>query len=106
MLIEFKKFVTRGNVLDLAVGVIIGGAFGKIVSSLVNDLIMPIVGLVLGGRTNFTDFFVPLNGQTYASLQAARFAGATATQQRRSIAGRNSRLAQATKPITINLRQP
>ena len=85
MLIEFKKFVTRGNVLDLAVGVIIGGAFGKIVSSLVNDLIMPIVGLVLGGRTNFTDFFIPLNGQAYASLQAARDASAPATQQRRSI---------------------
>jgi large conductance mechanosensitive channel len=76
MLKEFREFVMRGNVLDLAVGVIIGGAFGKIVSSLVTDVIMPLIGLILGGRTNFTDYFVALNGQTYETLQAAKDAGA------------------------------
>jgi large conductance mechanosensitive channel len=75
MLEEFKQFVMRGNVLDLAVGVIIGGAFGKIVSSLVNDVIMPIVSLVLGGRS-FAGQFVALDGGTYATLDAAKEAGA------------------------------
>ncbi len=73
---EFREFVMRGNVLDLAVGVIIGGAFGKIVSSLVGDMIMPLIGLVLGGRTDFTRYFVALNGQAYDTLQAAKDAGA------------------------------
>lgn len=76
MLKEFREFVMRGNVIDLAVGVIIGAAFGKIITSLVNDLIMPLVGLILGGRTNFTDFFIALDGGTYESLQAARDASA------------------------------
>ncbi len=61
MLKEFKEFVMRGNVLDLAVGVIIGGAFGKIVSSLVNDILMPLVGSVLGG-VNFSEQFSMVNG--------------------------------------------
>lgn len=73
---EFREFAMRGNVLDLAVGVIIGGAFGKIVTSLVNDIIMPIIGFLLGGRINFIDFFVVLNGATYANLQEAKDAGA------------------------------
>ena len=75
MLKEFKEFVMRGNVLDLAVAVIIGGAFGKIVSSFVNDVLMPPFGLLLGGA-NFTNLFIALDGQTYASLEAAKAAGA------------------------------
>ncbi len=74
MLEEFKKFVMRGNVIDLAVGVIIGGAFGAIVSSLVNDILMPVIGLVLG-KVSFVDLLVALDGKTYASLKAARDAG-------------------------------
>lgn len=61
MIKEFKEFISRGNVLDLAVGVIIGGAFGKIVSSLVNDLLMPIVGLILG-KTDFSNLSLDING--------------------------------------------
>jgi large conductance mechanosensitive channel len=72
---EFKAFIMRGNVMDLAVAVIIGGAFGKIVSSLVNDIIMPPIGLLLKG-VNFLDLFVALNGQAYATLVEAQAAGA------------------------------
>jgi large conductance mechanosensitive channel len=72
---EFKAFIIRGNVMDLAVGVIIGGAFGKIVSSLVNDIIMPPIGLLLKG-VNFSDLFLSLNGKTYATLADAQAAGA------------------------------
>ena len=72
---EFKAFVMRGNVMDLAVGVIIGSAFGKIVSSLVNDILMPPLGLLLNGL-NFSDLFVSINGQAYASLAEAQAAGA------------------------------
>ncbi len=75
MIKEFRDFVIRGNVLDLAVAVVIGGAFGKIVTSLVNDILMPVIGLVLGG-INFGDRFISLNGQTYLTLQAAKDAGA------------------------------
>lgn len=75
MLKEFREFASRGNVVDLAVGVIIGAAFGKIVASAVNDLIMPPIGMLLGG-IDFTDFFVALNGATYPSLAAAEAAGA------------------------------
>jgi large conductance mechanosensitive channel len=75
MLKEFKEFVMRGNVIDLAVAVIIGGAFGKIVTSLVNDIIMPPIGLLLKG-VNFADLFVSLNGQAYATLAEAQAAGA------------------------------
>ena len=75
MLKEFKEFVTRGNVIDLAVGVIIGGAFGKIVSSLVNDIIMPPIGMLLHG-VNFADLFLAMDGKTYASLADAQTAGA------------------------------
>jgi len=71
----FKSFIMKGNVLDLAVAVIIGGAFGKIVSSMVNDIIMPIVGLAMGG-VDFTKHFVALDGGDYASLEAAKEAGA------------------------------
>ena len=75
MINEFKKFVMRGNVLDLAVGIIIGGAFGKIVSSLVDDIIMPPIGLILG-KVDFSNLFISLDGNTYASLAAAQAAGA------------------------------
>ncbi len=72
---EFKEFIMRGNVVDLAVGIIIGGAFGAIVTSLVNDIIMPPIGLLLG-RINFNDLFVNLSGTAYPSLAAAKAAGA------------------------------
>ena len=75
MLKEFRAFVMRGNVVDLAVGVIIGGAFGKIISSLVSDIIMPPIGLLLNG-VNFTNLFLSLNGQAYATLADAEKAGA------------------------------
>jgi large conductance mechanosensitive channel len=72
---EFREFAARGNVLDLAVGVIIGAAFGRIVTSLVSDMIMPPIGMVIGGL-DFSNMFVALNGGTYASLAAAQAAGA------------------------------
>ena len=75
MLSEFKKFIMRGSVLDLAIGVIIGAAFGKIVTSLVNDILMPVVGLGLG-KLDFSNFFVSLNGQHYDTLADAKKAGA------------------------------
>lgn len=76
MLNEFKAFIARGNVMDLAVGVIIGGAFGKIVSSLVDDIIMPIVGAIFGGF-DFSNYFLPLSSNvTASSLAAAREQGA------------------------------
>ena len=72
---EFKEFAMRGNVVDLAVGLVIGAAFGTIVTSLVNDVIMPPIGLVMG-NVDFSDLFINLSGQEYASLAAAREAGA------------------------------
>jgi large conductance mechanosensitive channel len=75
MVKEFKQFIMRGNVIDLAVGIIIGGAFGKIVSSLVDDIIMPPIGLILG-KVDFANLFLSLDGTAYASLAAAKAAGA------------------------------
>jgi large conductance mechanosensitive channel len=75
MLKEFKAFVMRGNVLDLAVAVIIGVAFGAIVTSLVNDIVMPPIGLLLG-QMDFKDLFVSLKGGSFATLAAAKAAGA------------------------------
>ena len=75
MLKEFREFIMRGNVLDLAIAVIIGAAFGAIVTSAVNDVIMPPIGLLLG-HVDFKDLFVSLNGQSYPSLAAAKAAGA------------------------------
>ncbi len=72
---EFKEFAMRGNVIDLAIGVIIGGAFGKIVSSFVADVIMPLIGLLLG-NISFESLFISLSGEEYASLAAAQEAGA------------------------------
>ena len=71
----FKEFIMRGNVLDLAVGIIIGAAFGKIVSSFVSDILTPVLSLALG-KVDFSNLFVALNGQTYATLEEAKKAGA------------------------------
>ncbi len=72
---EFKEFAVKGNVIDLAVGVIIGGAFGKIVDSLVGDVIMPVVSRLFGGL-DFSNYFIPLAGQTATTLAEAKKAGA------------------------------
>ena len=72
---EFREFAVKGNAIDLAVGVIVGGAFGKIVSSLVDDVIMPPIGLLLGG-VDFTNLFINLGSAEYPTLAAAKTAGA------------------------------
>ena len=74
MLRDFKTFIAQGNVLDLAVGVIIGGAFGKIVNSVVNDILMPLIGLALRG-VNVAGQFIALDGNTYPSVEEAKKAG-------------------------------
>lgn len=75
MLKEFREFAMRGNVLDMAIGVILGAAFGKIVSSLVSDVIMPPIGLVMG-NVDFSNLFIDLSGKNPPSLAAAKEAGA------------------------------
>jgi len=75
ILAEFKEFIMQGNVLDMAVGIIIGVAFGKIITSLVNDMLMPPIGLLLG-HVNFKDLYSNLSGKTYPSLEVAASAGA------------------------------
>lgn len=75
MLKEFKEFTMRGNVVDLAVGIIIGAAFGKIVSSFVNDILMPVVGVLLG-KVDFSNLFINLSGVNYPTVAAAKAAGA------------------------------
>jgi len=75
MLKEFKEFAMRGNVLDMAIGVIIGAAFGKIITSLVNDVIMPPIGKLMG-NIDFTNFFIVLGNGTYKTLKDAQAAGA------------------------------
>jgi len=75
MLKEFKEFIARGNVLDMAVGIIIGVAFGKIITSLVNDIIMPLVGLLFG-KMDFSNLFINLSGTPYKTLAQAQAAGA------------------------------
>jgi large conductance mechanosensitive channel len=75
MMEEFKKFIAQGNVMDLAVGVIIGGAFGKIVNSMVNDILMPLIGLLMRG-VNVTQKFIALDGGTYATIEEAKTKGA------------------------------
>lgn len=72
---EFKEFISKGNVLDLAVGVIIGGAFGKIVTSLTDDILMPVLTLMTGGL-DFKDWFLALDGGAYKTLEEAKKAGA------------------------------
>ncbi|MBA8903658.1 MULTISPECIES: large conductance mechanosensitive channel protein MscL [unclassified Phyllobacterium] len=76
MLKEFKEFALKGNMVDLAIGVIIGGAFGKLVDSIVNDILMPIIGLITGG-VDFSNMYIQLAGAPAATLAAARAAGAT-----------------------------
>jgi large conductance mechanosensitive channel len=73
---EFKEFAMKGNAFDLAIGVIIGASFGKIVTSLVNDMIMPIIGIIVG-KVNFTDLFIDLSGHGYETLALAKTAGAS-----------------------------
>ena len=75
MLKEFKAFAMRGNVLDMAVGIIIGAAFGRIITSLVNDILMPPIGLLVG-KVDFSGLFLSLSGKSYATLAEARAAGA------------------------------
>jgi len=75
MVKEFREFILRGNVLDLAIGIILGGAFGTIVNSLVNDILMPPIGMLLGG-VDFSNLFIDLSGTGYPSLAAAQAAGA------------------------------
>ena len=75
MLKEFKEFAVKGNVMDMAIGIIIGAAFGTIIKSLVADIIMPVVGLLLG-NVDFTNVFITLHGETHATLEAAKEAGA------------------------------
>jgi large conductance mechanosensitive channel len=75
MLKEFKEFAMRGNVLDMAVGIVIGAAFGKIIASLVDDIIMPPIGLALG-NVDFANLFLNISGKEYSSLAAAKAAGA------------------------------
>lgn len=72
---EFQEFISRGNVVDLAIGVIMGAAFGKIVTSLVQDVIMPPIGLLMKG-INFQDLYIPLNGKHYVTVAAAKTDGA------------------------------
>src|SRR5687767_5384248 len=74
MLKEFKNFALRGNVIDMTVGVVVGGAFGKIITSFVNDVLMPPISLLLG-RVNFANLFLDLSGQGHASLEEAKAAG-------------------------------
>lgn len=75
MIQEFKEFIQRGNVVDLAVGVVIGGAFGKIIASFVEDVLMPPIGLMLGGA-DFSNLFINLSGKDFATIVAAKAAGA------------------------------
>ncbi len=75
MLKEFKEFVMRGNVLDLAVAVIIGAAFGRIITSLVNDILMPPIGIILG-KVDFSNLFIDLSGANHPTIAAAKAAGA------------------------------
>ncbi len=72
---EFKEFAMKGNVMDMAVGIIIGAAFGKIITSFVNDVIMPPIGLLLG-KVDFSNLFINLSGQAYPTIAAAKEAGA------------------------------
>lgn len=75
MLKEFKEFAMRGNVMDMAIGIIIGAAFGKIISSFVSDVLMPPLGLLLG-KASFSNLYISLSGQHFDSLEAAKAAGA------------------------------
>ncbi len=73
---EFKEFISKGNVMDLAIGMVVGSTFTKIVNSMVNDILMPIVSIITG-KTNFTNMFIALDGNSYMTLEEAQSAGAT-----------------------------
>lgn len=75
MLKEFRDFIARGSVLDLAIGIIVGAAFTAIITSLVSDIINPLIGLIVGGRADFTGYYIPLAGQNAPTLEAAKEAG-------------------------------
>ena len=75
MINEFKEFAVKGNMIDMAVGIVMGGAFGTIIKSLVDDVLMPPIGMLMGG-VDFSNLFVPLDGNEYASLAVAQEAGA------------------------------
>jgi len=75
MIKEFKAFIMRGNVLDMAVGVVLGGAFTKVVTSFTNDVLMPPIGMLMG-KVDFSNLYINLSGQSYASLDEAKKAGA------------------------------
>lgn len=83
---EFKKFALKGNMIDLAVGVIIGGAFNGLVTSLVNDIIMPVLSLFTG-KLDFANWFVALDGKTYVTIEAAKEAGAATLNYGNFISG-------------------
>ncbi len=83
---EFKKFAFKGNMIDLAVGMIIGAAFNSLVSSLVNDMIMPLLGLITG-KIDFSKLYIPLDGKTYATLEEAEAAGAACVKYGAFIGG-------------------
>lgn len=83
---EFKKFALKGNMIDLAVGVIVGGAFNGLVTSLVNDIIMPVLSLFTG-KLDFANWFVALDGETYATIEAAKEAGAATLNYGNFISG-------------------
>ena len=86
MLKEFKEFAVKGNMMDLAVGVIIGGAFNALVTSLVNDIIMPLLSLITG-KIDFNNLFIALDGQEYKTLEAAKEAGASTVNYGSFISG-------------------
>ena len=86
MLKEFKKFALKGNMIDLAVGVIIGGAFNSLVSSLVNDVVMPLLSLITG-RVDFNNWFIALDGKKYATLALAEEAGVAVVKYGTFISG-------------------
>ncbi len=75
MIKEFRDFIMHGNMLDLAIGIVVGGAFGQVVNSFVSDILMPPIGLLLG-KVDFAELYLSLSGQSYPSLQAAKDAGA------------------------------
>src|SRR5207249_501828 len=99
MLDDFKAFVVRGNVVDLAVGIVMGASFGAIVTSLVNDILMPPIGRLLG-RVDFTNFFVSLSGQSYPTLAAARAAGVPSLRSQRTM--QTHHIALAEKAVEVD----
>jgi len=105
MLKEFKEFAMRGNVIDLAVGIIIGAAFTTVVNSLVKDIIMPPIGYIMNG-IDFSNFFVVLKGDTYASLKTAQDAGACLRKRFTCLTRRNTANATIRKLMQALMKTP